>query len=543
MCPGLTGHIESAKLENKRRGGAALSDFKKEGTLRSAIVLCWGALAIAVFTGPMLSAAPIHDAVRTGDTAKVRALLQADGTRAMTRDTQGLTPLRIAMGTGNADVCAALLTGSPHTCYDQFLDSRTADGKEAQAAGELDRARDILVRLVREDPASPEINFAYGIVCGSLADHSFARMAFDRVLIARPDHARAHVALARSHLALGQPDLAAASFHRALAYPMPEAARKLVENYLGQAEGLARPRRFSVAGLFSVGYFRDDNVNVGPDAMTVRIAPLRIFGITFSKLAVGPDMRPIDDTGILVSGMLSTIFDIGEKSGWGILAETHYYQNWLDDTPERENAFYQAALGLQHRGPRSTLTLPLGADRILIDGNTFADRYAFSPSLLYATGAGANTRWLTRLRAEHRDYADSTARHGEYIAVSETLRRYLGTRRHSVFSTLSLLYDDTESGAFQNWGGGFGIGGELRLPWRVTTYVSTGYEYSQYEEREPLAPEDRVDELFYASVGINKRLSYGLSVDLGHRLLDNQSTFDLYEYQRNVTTLTASWAF
>ncbi len=324
---------------------------------------------------------------------------------------------------------------------------------------------------------------------------------------------------------------------------MPESARRVVEDYLGQVEGLARPRRFAVSGRLDVGYFRDDNVNVGPDSSIIRIAPLNVFGLVFNELAVGQGLRPIEDSGYFFAGMLSATFDIGAKSGWELVSEGHYYQNWLDDTPERENTFYQLAAGLQRRGPRSTLTLPVGVDRILIDGETFVDRASVSPSWLYATGPAANTRWLTRVRAENRNYADSAARDGTYLSISEIARRYLGTRRHSVFAGLTCLYDATESDDFRNLAIGAELGGELRLPWQTTAYIRGSYERSDYVGREPLAPDDRLDELFDVAVGIGKRFACGWSIDLGHRYLDNHSTFDLYEYQRNITTVSTSWSF
>jgi tetratricopeptide (TPR) repeat protein len=505
--------------------------------------VCAAALVVGLLLTVAVRAAPIHDAVRAGDSGRIRVLLQGDPELVMLPDADGLTPLHIAIRAGNRDVSAVLLAASPITCYDQFLDVRTDAGKAAAAADELSAARDLLLALVRDTPDAASVNFAYGMVCASLGDYSFARLAFDRVIQANPSNARAHVALARTHLALGQVELATESFHRALACPMPESARRVVENYLGQISGLARARRFDVAGRFDVGYFRDDNVNVGPESRSIQIAPLNLFGVVFTELAAGEGLRPIADSGFFFAGMLTGAWDIGAKSGWDLTAEGHYYQNWLDDTPERENMFYQAVAGLRRRGPRSTLVLPLGIDRILIDGETFVERASVAPFWLYASGPAGNLRWLTRLRVDRRDYADSRPRDGTYLSVSEMVRRYIGEQRHSLFAAVACRYDATESDMFRNLGVGAELGGELKLPWRITAYLRGGYERSDYVGREPLAPEDRVDDLFDLAVGVNKRIGVGWSIDLSHRYLDNRSTFDLYEYRRNITTIGTAWSF
>ncbi len=505
-----------------------------------ALSLAWAAVALAV---GVASSAPIHEAVSAGDVAQARALLAGDAEVVMARDAQGVTPLRMAAAAGRSDMCAALLLGSPLACYDLFLDSRSVDGKAARASGELATARRMFANLVMEHPDSPEVNFAYGMACASLEDYSFARLAFERVVFARPEHARAHVALAQSHLALGQVELAAESFHRALAFPMPEEVRRAVEDYLGQVEGMARPRRFTWAGRFDVGAFRDDNVNVGPESSIVRIAPLSLFGVVFSELAVGPGLRPIEDSGMFLSGMMHGGYDIAAPAGWGVIAEGRYYGNWLEDTPERENTFYRLAMGMQHTGPHSHVALPVGADRIMLDGDRFVDRVFVAPSWLLATGPAGNMRWLSRVRGEHRDYAGSATRDGMYLSASETATRYLGARRHSISAGLTLLYDAPVSEIFENWGVTGELGGELRLPWRVALYARAAYTHVEYNRREPLAPDDRIDDLLDTSVGLTKRIGYGWSVDLGHRFIDNRSSFDLYEYRRNITTISTSWAF
>ena len=53
------------------------------------------------------------DAIRSGDVARVRALLEGDSSLANTRDDQGLPAVLVALYHRQPEVCAALLNAGP----------------------------------------------------------------------------------------------------------------------------------------------------------------------------------------------------------------------------------------------------------------------------------------------------------------------------------------------------------------------------------------------------------------------------------------------
>jgi hypothetical protein len=63
----------------------------------------------AILSDPVVLAAEMHDAVRNGDLARVRALLQVSSSLALGKDAQGKTPLDYAAEAGQTNVAAALL--------------------------------------------------------------------------------------------------------------------------------------------------------------------------------------------------------------------------------------------------------------------------------------------------------------------------------------------------------------------------------------------------------------------------------------------------
>lgn len=458
----------------------------------------------------------------------------------LARTPNGYSPLRLAFACDATASAEVLLKRTTAPYDDPCLDARTDVGRQALAATELSAAYRILTKLFTQDPANENINFALGIVCCSIREFGRAQLAFERVLQTTPGNDRARLELAHAYLAGGQPGLATKEFETVLARRPPPSAVKAIEAALREARrGLSR---WSWGVRAETGWMNDDNVNVGPDSRTIWIAPILYGDTSISNLTVGESSRPVRADGLFAAVSVSTAYDIGSKETWVVTVDGSYYQNWLSDASEYESLFGLASVGLKRIGARSMTQIPVRMALMNFGHDPLLESYGIAPSYLYACGESGSLQANTSATVEWRNYYRLDDRDGYTALFSEELKQYLGNGGHNISAGVSASYDNARADAYSGVGVSGAIGGELVLPLHVVAYARYRYARTTYAEREPLAPEDRVDAQTQVRVGIGRRTrSWGVDACYQHTV--NDSSFQLYQYTRNVVTISLSGAF
>jgi hypothetical protein len=292
-----------------------------------------------------------------------------------------------------------------------------------------------------------------------------------------------------------------------------------------------------------VGGFDDDNVNVGPDSESIGIAPIIFGSQTFDSLTVGEESRPAKAVGGFASGVLSAAYDMGDPREWAASFAGAYYQNWLDGERSHESSYYRVSSGLGYLGGRSLLDLSVSAGHIDNGHESLVNMFAFSPGFRCVGGTRADWQWTTAGTVEYRDYDSLNDRDGVYVSVGETLKRFTGARRNTVSMGIVVSHDYTDEAVYENTAVEWNVGAEFRLPWTSTLYGRMRYVDSSYAEPELLAPEKRADTQIQFTVGLNKMITRRWGVDVNQQMTDNSSTFGLYTYSRNVTTISTFCTF
>jgi hypothetical protein len=503
--------------------------------------LVYSVLAASVLLLSAVCAEEVHTAARDGDAARVEQLIGSTPGLITAVDQGGSTPLLAALADGRDNVAELLLLKTPCAYVDQALDARTAPGVRALRTGLLEKALPTLRNLLRKHPDEPAVNFAYGLVASSLRDYSRASLAFERILMGDDGNQRARVELAVAYLRQGHLDLAEAQFRQVLEADPPAHVREVVSDYI---EGIRRrSRRWSASGRIDVGAFVDDNVNVGPASATVNIAPLTFGSQTLTSLEVGEASRPADDMGLFGALTLAGNYDIGRNGDWHFGADLLAYNNWLRDEHDEESRYVEVSAGLQRVGRGSVLQLPVSASFIGDGGSQLVGTYGVTPTLRCVPGKLGLWAFDTNVRAEFRDWTDIDERDSVYVDVTETVRRFLGTGGHSMSLALSLLHDHTDAAIYEYTGVAVTATGTAHLPWETVLHLRLRYRYADYDERETLAPEDRADSQWQVGASLNKMLTDRLGTAVSYQFTTQSSTFDLYEYDRNVTSLSAFYQF
>ncbi len=504
-------------------------------------------------------AGEIHDAVRTGNGNAFTAILKQDPQQVNARTPEGWTPLHVAASNNNVTFISLLVKGGAD------VDAITPDGKTAlhlalefgaadasvwlientgtvytrglpTARADAARAYELLIPRFMERPDSERLNFALGLLNETLGEPGRAEMAFERALQTNPNNDRARFEMAVVAMSAGRLSMAKQEFEQVLAHKPDPIVQERLHAFLQEIDRKMSPWRF--AARLDAGWLRDDNANVGPSSDTIGIAPIAFGSETITSLTLDRNSRPVVADGAFGSASASGIYDIGASDGWLLVGDAAYYRNWFDDDWRYESEFYQGAAGLRRVDSSSMFQASVKAARINSGREPLVDIYGITPIYLRSSSANPHVTWLTSGQAEIRDYAELTDRNGTFGSLGETLRYGLGKDgRNSLSAGVAVAHDFTRADAYEYTGVAGTLGFEAWLGRPVKLYGQARYMDSEYVGREPLAPEDRSDQQWQLTVGLTVNLRRNWGLDLRNDYTDNRSTFDLYKYDRNVTTI------
>ena len=504
-----------------------------------------------------LVAGEIHDAIKTGNGNAFTTAIK-DPQQVNARTPEGLTPLHLAAASNyvtfvsmlvktGADVDAvtpdgktalhlALETGSTDAALwlienTGTIYTRGLPAKRTEAAN----AYELLMTKFRERPDSERLNFALGILSGTLGEPGRAELAFERVLQANPQNDRARFEMAVVAKTAGRLSTAKAEFLEVLAHkPEPLIERRL-RVLLDEIDRQMTPWRF--AGRLDAGWVHDNNANVGPKSDTIQIAPIAFGQDTITSLNLDHNSKPVSAQGAFGSASGSGIYDIGASDGWLLVGDGAYYRNWLGDNWLYESEFYQGDAGLRYVDARSMAQATIKAARVNSGRDPLLNIYGISPVYLRSSEANPNVTWLTSGQAEIRDYTELTDRTGTFGSLGETLRWGLGKdNRNALSAGVALCHDFTRADIYEYTGVTGTLGFEAWLARPLKIYGQVRCMDSEYEGRETLSPTDRSDLQWQYVAGLTATLRQNWGLDLRNEYTENRSTFDLYSYHRNVTT-------
>lgn len=445
------------------------------------------------------------------------------------RNAEGETPLQVALRESDRGEVVRLLTETQVAYFETFTRG-PAPHDTPLPSTDLDHAFSILLGLVREHPRLPALNFSIGTLSIKRNDLGRAELALERVLQAAPDNHRAGVELARVCALSGQHDAARRHYEHVLGQDPPPNVTRNIQDQLAALNHLSK--RFQLSARFDAGAIADDNVNVGPNSDSIAVYPFTVGGLEYTALYVAPSSQPIDAEGAYAAATVAMLYDGGRPGHWGLSSDINYYENWLDEA-EQETRLAQVALGLKHAAKHSLFQGSVRAGRIWTGSDTLVDTISIAPAYLRTFASRRDLHWISTALLQQREYDTRNAYDGLYAALEQVLRVML-SERASLFAGLRATHNNADHDAF-TYTGLSSIAGASTIWGRLRLYASARYTRNDYDQREALAPEDRVDTQWLINAKASLRLMGNTGIELKHQYTDNGSTFDLYDYERNVT--------
>ncbi len=413
----------------------------------------------------------------------------------------------------------------------QPFDEKLAAAQKTLEAGDYAKAYDNFSALFREQPQNEKVNIGLGEAAFATGRLSHAAMAYERVLAVNPKNDWARLELGRTFFSMQQYEQAEEYFKAVLDRQPPPLVKQNIEQFMAHIK--TKTRVWDFWGRMDVGVFYDDNVNYGPDS--------DLIDTTLGLLEMDPDATSHAACGVFGSLSLSGFYDIAEQGGLAAFADGSFYGTLLDNVHSEELLLYRANAGLQYAMRQSLFQLPFSYQYLDRGHSHYLSVYG-----VRASGLHVFTRdWhgMARLLSERRDYAELDSRDSWYYAFEATGKRYFGPMRHSAELSVQGFYEDAKENVYGNNGFEISALGEYRLPWQLMAYARLRYRNAFYEEREALAPQDRHDMQWQTLIGMNKAIARNWGLDLSHQFTYNDSSFDLYDYSRNVVTLSTFLVF
>ncbi len=446
------------------------------------------------------------------------------------RNTEGETPFQVALREGDRAEVMSLLTETEAAYHETF--TRGPDqSRSPLPRRELDRAWHVLLDLLRKNPRHASLNFAIGVLAEKRNDLARAELAFERVLQVAPGNHRAGLELARVCSRAGRDDVARRHYEYVLSQTPPDAVARNIRKQLSELGRV--DKRLHVSARIDAGTIADDNVNVGPRDDVIAVFPLTVGSTLFTELSVAPESQPIEVSGAYAAATLEMLYDFGRSGGWGLTTDLNYYENWLDET-EEESRLVKAAFGAKRAAKRSLAKGELYARRIWLGSDPLVDAIGLQPVYLHRfKPAGRTLYWISAVQMEQRDYDTRNAYDGLFLGIEQTVRLMV-TDHASVYAGLRGAHNDADAAVFA-YRGLSGVTGATFTWKRLRLYASARYTHNDYDERETLAPRDRVDKIWLLNAKARLQLFGNTGIEVKQQHTGSDSTFDLYDYERNVT--------
>jgi tetratricopeptide (TPR) repeat protein len=398
-------------------------------------------------------------------------------------------------------------------------------GKASLEAGRHDEALLHLQAAFRADPANADVSFLLGQAAFGAGNYEVAAAAFDRVLVMRPGDERARLELARTYCQLQLFTVAEELFREVAARPeTPAGVRRTIDEYMNQIRAARCPHRFS--GALTLTIARDDNARVSPQDTIVlpNLPPLNV---------------PIERDWFTSQSLVVEHRWTPRTQGLAWVSEALAYDALYLDQDDLDVQYLRLDTGPRWKLGRTLVGLGLNGAYMAKDDNRYLGTWGARAFANVATTR--HTAIRLELSAEDRTYWREPDASGPSGTAS--LRPTWTLGRHAFSAETGAELHDAEGGD-QTYDRAFaGLGYQLSLPWRFSFLASYRYENWLFAEPEPLATSRRRDSVHGIGVGLRRLLGAHAAVELRHKLETSQSSNDLYDYDRNVTSLSVTYAF
>lgn len=407
------------------------------------------------------------------------------------------------------------------------------DGLKAYDKGDYEEAFEIFLELFRKNPKDEDLNYSMGLAAAKAGKTSHAIFACERALALNPKNAPARLELGRNWLTLKQYDMAREEFNRLLALTPPEDIRRAADRELAKLSQAGR--KWRIEGELSLSGIWDDNSNYGPESDILHTAS--------GDYATDMGIRPRETWGSSGNAKLLYTYDFGEVNRWEYSLGGQGYIKRHADAPDEEISFIRGDAVLRNVKKDTLLELPLKASVAEYGNDHLFDLFGTEPLFLYAIRP--KLQILARGNVEYRDYKTDDERDSLFEEAGLILRRLPEGRKPLLSAQVYGFNEDAEAEPSDNDGWRAMLYGNIEIADCLYLYASAQYRETFYDKilYSGYQDEAREEKQMQYVIGLQSTVLPDLTLDFNIRHIDNRANFDLYEYAKNVATISTTYSF
>lgn len=424
----------------------------------------------------------------------------------------------------SAGLFACLLAQSPllHAAQNEQL----AQLDQLVAAGRYDEAYGLSLQLLDAHEGDPEFDFLYGLAALETSRPGEAVFAFERILFSYPDQQRVKLELARAFYMSNNLSASRQLFNEVLASAPSDNVRNNIQAFLDQID----ERERNIAGTFS--WFL--NTNVGTDTNINSATELGVISTPIGDVELSPSGQSIDDNFMDLGGGLNYVKPLSKTSALSVGGNFNLHNNV--DTDAFDIGVLALDASYAHLVNSLRLSYGARAQRVALDGEEFQR----STSAIFTAQRTGNNGWsqaftgaFTQVRFNDDINPNASLRDVDQWLISGVLGKSSGRFNHS----LSAYYGDesaVDSTGKDNAQAFYGIAFSEQFQFRPNhiPYFRISMHFSENQARHVFFGRVREDETFSTSLGWIWRAMDNMNVTTDLTWIDNDSTLDLFAYDR-----------
>jgi len=409
----------------------------------------------------------------------------------------------------------------------------SGEARAAGVPGDYPPAYQALLAQQASQAGNAEFDFRLGRAAYEVGDYETAIFAFERVLIAQPDSDRTRLELARTFYAIGDLETSRQYFNAVLSRETPLTVRQNIEAFLSRIDQAQKHHLFG--GMLSLGVTSDDNVFASPAADAIRTL---LGTVTLNGATASPRSDLIGQATLLLN------------HAWRFDGKPFFWQTSL----QSHNAIYQDEssldlnlLGLSS-GPvwnRNQLQCALrgNVNYLELDHRRYLSSVGGEGELTWAPDPRRSFGLLLRLARI--DYAEAAR---DALQSGLELKPALLWQNCRISGNLGLEFNAARDDQQSYLREAIGLRIERPLSWQFIGNLGYRFQNSTYRQAAALFGVKRHDRVHEVTAGLTRpfwQTSQGAQLlgQLNYTYSSSDSNIDLYQFDKNVTTLSLSWLF
>lgn len=361
-------------------------------------------------------------------------------------------------------------------------------------------------------------------------------MAYSRILIVDPNATRVKLELARTHLRLGNRELAKQYCNEVLDSDPPESVKQNIQKFMA-AITVSEQRHF-MNGMFALGLSQDSNVNVAPSANSVDVDLGLIIPVTI-------DQEPFSDQIYSTTLLANHIFK-PEDSPFSWKTSAVNYNAFYESQNIHDLNFIGISSGPVYQKQRYLWEVHAQFNSVDLEYDRYLGAYGVGTTLTtMITPTIFFTLGLTVQQEKY--YQDGNMDADNYLITLGPVFTE-GPNRVSVSLTTE---DENADLDLDNSYGRFSIfvRYDRQLPMDFSMFTSLRFQLTQYDETDPLYINDREDTVRDLTLGFAKQAwqsqdrKQTLSGQVSYTKTLADSNIAIYEYDKDVTAAELSLSF